>query len=115
MVNPQFIEQKSLSLGEVKVILDKVEKRDKELTFLSNKTKEYLDCFMVLNEKKREEMQKKLQDLNLTRLKEEHIAKICDFLPKNVDDLKVVLQAYPLSMPKKDMDDIVKTVIEVAE
>ena len=110
MVNPQFIEQRSVSLGEAKEAIEVIEKRDKELNYLSNKTKEYLDQFVTITKAKRDELDKKLQDLNLTRLKEEHIAKICDFLPKTVDDLKVVLQAYPLSMPKKDHEEIVKVV-----
>jgi len=110
MVNPQFIEQKSVSLLEAKECIESIEKRDKELNYLSNKTKEYLDQFVILTKAKEVELKKKLQDLNLTRLKEEHISKICDFLPKTVDELKVVLQAYPLSMPKKDHEEIVKTV-----
>ena len=110
MVNPQFIEQKSISLLEAKEAIESIEKRDKELNYLSNKTKEYLDQFVTLNKARKTELEKKLQDLNLTRLKDEHIAKICDFLPKTVDELKVVLQAYPLSMPKKDHEEIVKTV-----
>ena len=36
MANPQFIEQKSLSLVDVKVKIDEIEKRDKELNYLSN-------------------------------------------------------------------------------
>jgi DNA-directed RNA polymerase subunit F len=110
MVNPQFIEQKSISLLEAKEMIESIEKRDKELNYLSNKTKEYLEQFVTITKAKKEELEKNLKNLDLTRLKEEHIAKICDFLPKTVDDLKVVLQAYPLSMPKKDHEEIVKTV-----
>tara|TARA_Y100000310_G_scaffold343806_1_gene453221 strand:- start:1819 stop:2166 length:348 start_codon:yes stop_codon:yes gene_type:complete len=112
MVNPQFVEEKSLSLVDAKVILDKIQKRDEEMNYLSNKAKEYLDGFVILTPKKKEELQKILNDLNLTRLKEDHIMKIIDFLPKTIDDLKVVLQAYPLSMPKKDQEAIVKAVKE---
>ena len=114
MANPQFVEEKSLSLVEVKSILSKIEKRDETLNFLSNKTKEYLENFVKLSEKKKDDLQQKLLALNLTRLKEEHIVKIVDFLPKTVEELKVVLQAYPLSMPKKDQEAIVQAVAEFA-
>ena len=114
MADPQFVEEKSLSLVEVKSILAKIEKRDEKLNFLSNKTKEYLENFVKLSEKKKEELQQKLVGLNLTRLQEEHIVKIVDFLPKTVEELKVVLQAYPLSMPKKDQEAIVQAVAEFA-
>lgn len=112
MANPQFIEQKPVSLIEVKETLTEIEKRDEELNYLSNKAKEYLDAFVNLTLKEKEELHKKLIDLNLTRLKEEHIIKIIDYLPEDVEDLKVLLQAYPLSMPKKDQDAIVKAVSE---
>lgn len=110
MANPRFIEQKPLSLGELKSRLQEIEKRDKELNYLSNKTKEYLENFVTLPPEKMKGLHKKLADLKLTRLKEEHIAKIIDFLPKNIEELKVVLQAYPLSMPKKDQESIIKVV-----
>ena len=110
MVNPIFIEEKPLSLTDAKTIVADIEKRDEEMNYLSNKTKEYLGAFATLSQKKKDELQKNLEGLNLTRLKEEHIMKIVDFLPKTVDELKIVLQAYPLSMPKKDQEAIVKAV-----
>ena len=112
MVSPQFIEEKPLSLVDVKVILDNVEKRDTELGFQSSKVKEYLENFVELSPSKKEELYKKLQGLNLTRIKEEHLMKIIDFMPKTLNDLKVVLQAYPLTMPKKDQESIVAAVVE---
>ena len=112
MANPQFVEEKPLALVDAKVILAKIEKRDEEMNYLSNKAKEYLDNFTTLSAKKKEELQKKLENLKLTRLKEEHMMKIIDFLPKTVEDLKTVLQAYPLSMPKKDQEAIIKAVQE---
>jgi DNA-directed RNA polymerase subunit F len=111
MANPQFIEQKPLALADVQDILEKIEKRDKELNYRSTKSKEYLDSFGgTLTAEKKDELFKKLTDLNLTRIKEEHLMKIIDFLPATVGDLKVVLAAYPLSLPKKDMDSLVGVV-----
>ena len=115
MPNPQFIEQKPLTLGEVKSAIEQAEKRDKELGFLSNKTKEYLDNFTVLNASKKEAFTKKLVDLNVTRLREEHIAKIIDFLPKTGNELKVLLQGYNLSLSKKDQDSIIEVVAGFAK
>ena len=112
MATPKFIEEKPLSLASAQHILSGLEKRDKELNLLSKKAKEYLDGVVTLTSAKREELQKKLVDLKLTRLKEEHFAKIIDFMPITVNDLKIVLQAYPLSMPKKDQEAIVSTVKE---
>ncbi|MBI4983726.1 hypothetical protein HZC32_03720 [Candidatus Woesearchaeota archaeon] len=115
MANPQFIEQKALSLGEVKEILQAIEKRDGQLNYFSNKTKEYLDIMVTLTAHKRQELHKQLANLNLIRLKEEVMVKIIDFLPKNVSDLKVVLQGYNLSLSKKDQESIVEVVSKFIE
>jgi|SRR3989344_4815121 len=112
MVNLEFIEEKCLSLPDVKVILNDIKKRDVELNPLSSRLNEYLDAFVSLTAAKKEQLHKKLLALNLTRLKEEHIAKIIEFLPTTTNDLKVVLQAYPLSLVKKDQESIVAAVKE---
>ena len=110
MVSPQFVEEQAISLADAKDILNKIQKEEEELNYISNKAKEYLENTVILSNSKKEELRKKLEGLKLTRLKHEHIMKIIDFSPKNVNDLKVVLQAYPLSMPKKDQDEIVAVV-----
>ena len=60
--------------------------------------------------KKAEELREKLDGLGLTRLKHEHMMKIIDFLPKDIEELKTILQAYPLSLPKKDQEAIIGAV-----
>ena len=115
MPSPQFIEEKPLSLVDVKANLHSIEKRDSELNYLSNKAKEYLDNFVTLSVEKKEELYKKLSDLDLTRLKDEHICKFVDFLPKDAEELKVVLQSYPLSLSKKDQDAIISVIKEFVE
>jgi DNA-directed RNA polymerase subunit F len=111
MAAPKFIEEKPVSLADVKELMGDLEKRDKELNFRANKVKEYLEAFEnIPSVKKKDELYKKLKELNLTRLKEEHIMKIIDFLPTTANDLKIVLQAYPLSLAKKDQDLITETV-----
>lgn len=114
MTNPQFIEEKPLSLADAKKIITDIEKRDKELGFLSNRAKEHLDGFVTLSDEEKDKLHKELVGLKLTRLKEEHFAKIIDFLPTTVNDLKVVLQAYPLSLPKKDQEAIIGVVKKFA-
>lgn len=114
MPTPQLVSETPLALADVKASVGALQKRDQELNYLSNKAKEYLEQFPPLPEKKREELYANLAALNLTRLKEEHFCKIIDFLPKNLDELKVVLQSYPLSLSKKDQESIVAVVQEFA-
>lgn len=110
MPSPQFVEQRPLSLGETKEIVAGIEKRDKELGFLSNRAKEYLETFVTLAPKKREELIKKLNALGVTRLKDEIIGKIVDFMPKTAVELKTVISGYNLTLSKKDMDGIVEVI-----
>lgn len=112
MAAPQFLEEKPLSLVDVKTAIENIEKRDTTLNFLANKTKEYLTAFVSLSEKRKEELHKKLLDLNLTRIKEEHICKIIDLLPKTADELKVIILSYHLSLSKKDQDAVIAAVKE---
>ncbi|MEK6809919.1 MAG: hypothetical protein AABY40_04545 [Nanoarchaeota archaeon] len=114
MPSPQFVSETPLALSEVKAILHTVEKRDESLNFLCNKAKEHQELFVTLSKDKKEELYSKLTSLSLTRLKEEHYCKIIDFLPKNMEELKVILQSYPLSLSKKDQESIVAAVTEVA-
>jgi|SRR3989338_6265587 len=114
MPAPLFVSETPLALAEVKAILHAAEKRDGSLNFLSNKAKEQQEVFVTLSKEKKEELYAKLSGLNLTRLKEEHFCKIIDFLPQNVEELKVILQSYPLSLSKKDQESIVAAVTEVA-
>ena len=114
MPSPQFVSETPLALAEVKTILQAVEKRDEGLNFLSNKAKEHQELFVTLSKEKKNELYAKLTALNLTRLKEEYYCKIIDFLPQNLEDLKVILQSYPLSLAKKDQESIVTAITEVA-
>lgn len=113
MPNPQFIEQKALSLAEVKSILREIESRDKELNSISNKTKDYLEHFISTSSEQKEVMARKLANLSITRLKDEQIAKIIDFMPSSLNELKAVLASYPnLSLSKKDQENLVEAVKE---
>ncbi len=113
MTAAKLIESKPVSLVHVKVALDQMQKRDSELGYRATKVHDFLESFPpVLSSKQPDELCKKLEQLDLTRIKEEQIMKIIDFLPKSVEELRVVLAAYPLSLPKKDQDAIVGVVGE---
>ncbi|MBT4604005.1 hypothetical protein HOC01_00050 [archaeon] len=113
MPNPTILEEAPLCLVDVKEAMDKIVGRDEELGVLSQKTKEYLDNFVTLTVKQRDDIKTGLKSLDLTRLKAEHIAKIIDFLPQNLDDLKVVMLGYNVTLPKKDQEAIIDEVKKV--
>ena len=113
MANPEIISEQELTLVDAKTAVAAIEKRDEELGFLSQKAKEYLGTFVKISAKDKEALMEGLKGLSLTRLKHEHLVKIIDFLPANDEELKVILQAYPLTLPKKDKEAILTEVAKV--
>ena len=106
MSKPELINEIPMNAAELKKELERIQKRDGELNFRANKTKEYLDQFATLSEKKAGELYKKVEGLKIPRLKDLHIHKLVDTLPVSTDDVKVVLQAYPISVTNDNLKKI---------
>ena len=112
MTRPIIVSEKPISMPEVKDEIAKIKKRDTELNFRSSRTEEYLNVFAKLSGKDAADLKAKLEKLNIPRLGEEHIVKIIDILPNTVEELKVVLQGYPLTITKENMKKIVDAVAQ---
>ena len=112
MVHPNIVEEKPITLVELKEELTKIKKRDNELNFRANKTHDYLDVFAKVSPQKAEELEKKLEKLGIPRLKDVHIKKIVDLLPQTLEDLKVILQGYTITVNNDNMKKIVAIVNE---
>jgi len=115
MVKPEIISEKPITLSELKQEIDKIKKRDKELNFRVGKVEEYLGHFVSLSKAKEDELTKKLEKLNIPRLKDVHITKILDILPKTVDELKIILQGYTITVNNDNMKKIIDVVKDFAE
>ena len=110
MSKPEIISEKPVIMAEMKVELEKIKKRDGELNFRATKTEEYLQQFEMESEKKIEELKKKISGLKISRLKDEHIVKLVDMMPKTLDEVKVILSAYPISVTQENMKKILSAV-----
>lgn len=108
MAEANVLSETPISMGDLKEELIKIKKRDKELNFRANKTEEYLNQFVA--SKKEKELVEALTKLNVPRLKEQHMKKIADLLPRTIDDLKVILQGYPISINNENLKKIADTV-----
>lgn len=112
MAEIKIINEIPLTLAEMKEHLANIEKRDKELNFRTNKTKEYLDIFTKLNKKQADELKQKIIALNIPRLKDRHIVKILDILPEeDLDSLKILFTGENITIKQEDLQrifDIVK-------
>lgn len=109
MGKPTVIGETPINVYQVKQELDKVKARDEELTFRGGKVEEYLQQFTTLTPKQAEEMFHKIDELKVPRLKEIHINKIIDTMPKYLEDLKCVLQGYTVTIK----DDQLKKILDV--
>ncbi len=106
----KIIEQKPVTLSEVKKSLESSNEEDQN--FRITKTKEYLDYFAKLSEKEAKELKKKIEDLNIPRLKEEMIVKVVDLLPKSEEEVSLIFQAYPITISSQNLKKIASTVEE---
>jgi DNA-directed RNA polymerase subunit F len=114
MTKPHIISKEPLLLAEVQSTLKALKKRDEELTFRGNKTEEYVNNVTKLSKTKAVELKKKLQALDIPRLKDEHIIKIVDILPKSVSELKIILQGFTLTVSQDNMNTIMSAIDEYA-
>ena len=102
-------EEKPLTMVEVQEELEKIEKRDKELTARATKTKEYLNKFVKKDKQKVRDLRKKLNDLNITRLKDKQIVKIVDLKPKDMDSLKAIF-AGEITLKQEDLQKVLECI-----
>lgn len=106
MVDLKVVEEKPLTLAALKEKLELIEKRDKELSFRANKTKEYLNNFNLKKFKETESLMKKIDELQVPRLKDRHIAKIIDIAPKDMDSLRLLLSGEAITVKEEDLKKI---------
>lgn len=111
MSRPEIIEEKPLTMLEVKSALTKIRKREQDLSFRGNKTEEYITAFATITKKKSEEIYSAIEDLKVPRLKDVHIKKLVDILPRSQDDVKYVLQGFQtLTVSQENSRKIAKAI-----
>ena len=101
----EIISESPITASKLKAELAKIKQRDKELNFRALKTEEHLEHIPTF--KGADELFDKINKLNISRLKEQHIRKIIDIMPATVKDLKVVMQGYTISLNNENMKKIV--------
>jgi DNA-directed RNA polymerase subunit F len=107
----EVISETPITMAELKESLQKIKKRDAALNFRAEKTEEYLEQFKIVSEKDAKEIQKKIEELNIPRMRPEYILKLIDILPITPDDVQLVLQAYTITVTKEN----IKKVADVLE
>ena len=109
MAELDVIKERPITMVELKEKLTQV-KKNHELSFRANKTLEYLGHFVKRKPKDVEELQKKLQGLDIIRLKETHIAKIIDLEPKDIDSLKAIFASENVTLRPEDLKRVLECI-----
>ena len=100
------ISEQPISVYDLQSELQTIKQRDGELGFRAAKTEEYLQKFAKLDLKKAQDMKKKLEELNIPRLRAEHICKLLDVMPVDAEDIKMVLSAYSVTVTNENVTKI---------
>lgn len=109
----KIVNETSVSFAEVKQILEHNKELHGELSFTAQKAYDYLEQFSHLDKKKTDELFKKLTALEIPRLKEMHINKLIDILPKDQRDVRTILQAYSVTVSNENLKKISDVIGEV--
>ena len=110
MASVTIINEKPMSMAEVKDELGKILKKKGELNYRANKTHDYLQEFTRLSGSKSKDLMEALIALKVPRLKDEHLVKIIDTLPKFPDEVKVLLSGYTITISQENTKKIAEKV-----
>jgi len=110
MSSLKVVEETPISAIDLKARLEKIKKRDKELGKKSTKTMEYLNTFVTSKPKDAEDLKKKIINLNIPRLKDRHIVKILDIMPKDLESLKVLFSGENITIKQEDLGKIFEVI-----
>lgn len=102
-----------MSLSAVADALASLEKRDGELNFRARRVKEYLDQIKPLSIKEAKQIEEKLAQLDITRLKSQHVAKLIDLHPRDLDTLKALFSSEHVTLKNEDFEKILTVLKEI--
>lgn len=110
MTDFKVINETPISSVELKEKLEAIKKRDKEIGNKATKTIEYLNTFVILKPKDAEEIKKKIVSLNISRLRDKHIAKVIDMMPQDIESLKLLFAGENLTIKQEDLNKILEVI-----
>lgn len=111
-MEPKTISQVPLSLAELKQEIGKIRQREKEPSIRITRTEDYLNAFVEISPEAGKELKAAISKLGINRLKDEHICKIIDLLPRTAAELKLLMQGSAVSLTNDAVNKIVETVNE---
>jgi DNA-directed RNA polymerase subunit F len=104
-----------INIVELNSEIDKIKKRDEQVNFRVGKVIDYLGLFLKLKPAKAKELYKEIEVLDIPRLRDIHIHKLIDILPSTGEDVKLVMDSYPITITKTNCEQIAKVVKKYKE
>jgi len=101
----EVLKEEPITFSEAKEILEK-KKDDKRYEIVN--ALDHLRKFAQISAEDAKKMKEELKSIN--KLSEEQIVEICNFLPKNKDDLRVILQKNYTSLEEPEINKILEIV-----
>lgn len=105
-----IINERPITMAELSEDLDRLEKQEKELNFRANKTKSYLKQLSKMKFKESQELYKKIESLEIPRIKDRQIVKIIDMLPETLDELRMLMVGETTTINEDNMKRILDVV-----
>ncbi len=104
----ELVEETPISLVELKEKFKVV--KDDGMSFRAEKANVYLDLFVTASTKEIKELSEKIMNLNIPRLKDRHVVKIVDVMPKDIDSLRLLFSAETLTIKDDDLKKILDVI-----
>jgi len=106
MPNVQILNEVPITMAELKERLEDIKKRDKELNAKAQKTHNYLTKFVDIKVNEANKLKESIIKLNIPRLKDRHIVKIIDLMPKDLESLKLIFSTENITIKQEDIQKI---------
>lgn len=109
------VSESATNAAEVKKILEETKEKEKELGFRAQRCLDHLESIGTISQKKAKELENALAKLEIPRMKDQHIHKLIDVLPKTPEDVKLILQGYALTVTNENCKKIADTIAEIVK
>lgn len=106
MSHPEIVQEEALSVYDALKEIKAIKKRDEDVSLRVGRCEEFINNYSPLSEKAAGEIKKKILELDIPRLRDEHICKLIDVLPVSEDDIKMVLSRYSLTIKAENVAKI---------
>lgn len=97
-----------LSMAEVKETLTKFPQTEENKK--AKEVMDYIKKFSKLKPEKARDIKKALNDLNIIKLKNKHIAKIIDIMPEDAEDVRKIFVGEDVTLDQDEITSILDAV-----